>query len=174
MDGFLDPELRATLLGDFPVAVASPVAWGDMDYFRHVNNIVFFRYFESARIAYLERIGFERELEDNGVGPILAATHCRFRRPITYPDTVLVGARTVEVMEDRFVMEYRLVSEKHRAVAAEGGGTLVAYSYTQGTKIRLPAPIRDAIEALEGSRQARDGGTARPVPGRPFTPKNDP
>ena len=65
----LDPNLRPDaedpshpLLEGFPVVVETPIAWGDMDYFRHVNNIVFFRYFESARIAYLERIRFEDEV----------------------------------------------------------------------------------------------------------------
>jgi acyl-CoA thioester hydrolase len=149
MDRFVDSELRGELLADFPVVVATPVAWGDMDYFRHVNNIVFFRYFESARIAYLERIGFERELEESGIGPILGATDCRFRRPVTYPDVVLVGARTVELAEDRFRMEYRLVSESQRAVAAEGGGTLVAFDYRRNCKAPLPRAVRAAIEQLE-------------------------
>jgi acyl-CoA thioester hydrolase len=150
MDRFVDPALRAEWLAHFPVVVATPVAWGDMDYFRHLNNIVFFRYFESARIAYLERIGFQQELEGSGIGPILAATHCKFRKPITYPDVVHVGARTVEIGTDRFVMEYRLVSETLQAVAAEGGGTLVAFNYRDGRKTSLPEEIRAAIEALQG------------------------
>lgn len=138
------------LLGEFPVVVATPVAWGDMDYFRHVNNIVFFRYFESARIAYLDRIGFREESEDRGLGPILHSTDARFRRPLVYPDTVHVGARTVEVMEDRFAMEYRVVSERQEAVAADGGGMLVSYSYREGRKAPLPEAVRAAIEELEG------------------------
>lgn len=149
MERFVDPVLRAELLQGFPVVVATPVAWGDMDYFRHVNNIVFFRYFESARIAYLERIGFARELEESGVGPILAATHCRFRRPLTYPDVVHVGARTTEVGADRFVMEYRLVSEALGEVAAEGGGTLVSFDYGRNVKAALPGRVREAIDRLE-------------------------
>jgi acyl-CoA thioester hydrolase len=158
MDRFVDPGLRAEFLSEFPVVVATPVAWGDMDYFRHLNNIVFFRYFESARIAYLERIGFRQELEENGVGPILSATHCRFRRPITYPDVVLVGARTTEVGDDRFVMEYRLVSEALRATAAEGGGTLVAFDYAAGVKAALPPAVRQAIRRLE------EGPESEPAP----------
>jgi acyl-CoA thioester hydrolase len=157
MDRFVDPELRSEWLSEFPVVISTPVAWGDMDYFRHLNNIVFFRYFESARIAYLERIGFQKELEESGVGPILAATHCRFRKPITYPDVVSVGARTLAMGKDRFVMEYRLVSESLRTIAAEGGGTLVAFDYRKGQKALLPRPVRAAIEELEG----------RPVPHEP-------
>ena len=146
-----EQESAGELLAGYPVVVEIPVAWGDMDYFRHVNNIVFFRYFESARIEYLQRIGF-RALEDgNQVGPILSATGCRFRRPLTWPDTVRVGARVSSVGADRFEMEYRLVSTAQNSVAAEGTGTLVSYDYALGRKVPLPGQIRAAIEALERS-----------------------
>jgi acyl-CoA thioester hydrolase len=137
------------LLAGFPVVIELPVFWGDMDYFRHVNNIVFFRYFESARIEYLERIGFREEGNDAGAGPILQSTHARFRRPLAWPDSVLVGARTVEVGADRFTQEYRLVSRAHGAVAAEGGGVLVAYDYAAMRKVPLPDRVRGAIHTLE-------------------------
>jgi acyl-CoA thioester hydrolase len=140
------------LLEGFPVVVELPVFWGDMDYFRHVNNIVFFRYFESARIEYLERIGFRQEAQADGAGPILHSTQARFRRPLTWPDTVLVGARTVDVGEDRFTQEYRLVSRAQGEVAAEGGGILVAFDYTANRKVPLPERVRAAIQLLESGR----------------------
>ena len=37
-------------LENYPVVIEIPVAWGDMDAFQHVNNVAYFRYFESARI----------------------------------------------------------------------------------------------------------------------------
>jgi len=138
------------LLAGYPVVVEIPVAWGDMDYFRHVNNIVFFRYFESARIEYLERIGFRELAADDPVGPILASTGCRFRRPLTWPDTVAVGARVTGVGEDRFSMAYRLVSRKSGEVAAEGDGVLVSFDYAEQKKVPLPERVRLAIELLQG------------------------
>jgi acyl-CoA thioester hydrolase len=141
----------ASLLSTYPVVVELPVFWGDMDYFRHVNNIVFFRYFESARIEYLERIGFRQEMEHGGVGPILHSTQARFRRPLEWPDFVLVGARTTEVSEERFTQEYRLVSRTHGEIAAEGGGVLVAYDYAAARKVPLPDAVREAIHRLESS-----------------------
>jgi acyl-CoA thioester hydrolase len=140
-----------TALSGFPVVVEIPIAWGDMDYFRHVNNIVFFRYFESARIEYLERIGFRELTAESSVGPILASTGCRFRRPLTWPDTVAVGARVTEVGDDRFSMEYRLVSRKSGEVAAEGTGVLVSFDYAAERKVPLPEAVRRAIGGLEGS-----------------------
>lgn len=137
------------LLEGYPIVIELDVAWGEMDSFGHVNNTVFFRYFESARIAYLERIGFAAVLEESGVGPILASTHCRFRIPLTYPDSILVGARATEILVDRFTMEYRLVSRKLGSIAAEGGGVLVAYDYRAGSKAHLPPSVCSALEEVE-------------------------
>lgn len=133
-------------LAGFAVVLDIPVRWGDMDAFGHVNNTVFFRFFESARIEYLRAIGFVGG--GDGVGPILASTHCRFRRPVAFPDTVRVGARTTAVDEDRFTMEYRLVSEALGEVAAEGGGVVVSYDYGEARKAPLPAAVRERIAAL--------------------------
>jgi acyl-CoA thioester hydrolase len=146
--GDAETQLRA----EFPVVVEIPVAWAEMDYFRHVNHAVFFTYFESARIRYLDLIGF-RELTDTvQTGPILASAHARFRRPVTYPDTLVVGARTTELREDRFAHEYRAVSRALNDVAASGGALLVSYDYAAGAKVPVPEAVRAAIRNLEGER----------------------
>lgn len=137
------------LLEGFPVAVRLPVQWGEMDAYDHVNNTVFFRHFESARIRYLDACGFLASYEEERIGAILQSTSCRFRRPLRHPDTVLVGARADEVGEDRFVMGYRTVSLAHDAVAAEGTGTVVSYDYRAEEPTAIPDDVRRGIRELE-------------------------
>src|SRR5688572_10396741 len=112
-------------LAGFPVVVELDVAWGDMDAFAHVNNVVYFRYFEVARIPYLDRIGWMRSREETGRGPILASTGARYRKPISYPDHLWVGIRATDLQIDRVSLAYRLVSAKWSAVAAEGEALVV-------------------------------------------------
>ncbi|CAN5820193.1 hypothetical protein BH23GEM9_BH23GEM9_15780 [soil metagenome] len=133
-------------LAGFPLVIEVPVAWGEMDAFGHVNNIVFFRYFESARIAYLDAIEFRG---DENVGPILASTNCRFRRPLEYPDSLRIGARTTILERDRFTMEYVLVSSSLGEVAAQGAGVIVAYDYTNRRKTAIPGSVRSRILMLD-------------------------
>jgi acyl-CoA thioester hydrolase len=137
-------------LEGFPVVVPNRVLWGEMDAYQHVNNVVFFRYFENARIEYLSRTGFTDREALGGIGPILHSTRARFRLPLQHPDMAWAGARTVEIQEDRIVMEYRVVSERHGAVAADGGGIVVAFDYRASAKVPIPQPVRAAIERLEG------------------------
>ena len=57
---------------EYPVVLQQDVIWGDMDAYGHVNNTVYFRYFEDARIAYLDKIGAHEVKEKFNLGPILA------------------------------------------------------------------------------------------------------
>jgi acyl-CoA thioester hydrolase len=141
---------RSELLAGYPVVIDVPLAWGEMDAFQHVNNAVYFRWFESARIAYFLRIGYDALKESEGLGPILASTSCRFRIPLDYPDTVSVATRVPELGEDRFRMEYLVVSHRHSEVAAQGDGWIVSYDYRKGGKCPLPDAVRRAIAELEG------------------------
>src|SRR5262249_49724906 len=111
--------------------------------------IVYLRWFESARITYFERIGWLASGRVSGVGPILHSTQARFRAPVTWPDTVTVGARVSEVGEDRFTMLYEVRSEKLARVAAEGGGIVVSFDYRSGAKAPLPDEVRSRIAELE-------------------------
>lgn len=137
------------LLLEFPVVIELPVVWGEMDAFQHVNNVVYFRYMETARIAYFLKMNYLKIMEETGIGPILASTQCRFRYPLTYPDTISVGARVPELDVDRFVMHYRIVSHRHKRTAAEGEAVIVSYDYRNQRKAPLPDAVRRYILQLE-------------------------
>src|SRR5438105_1504329 len=138
-------DALAGLLAGYPVVVTQPVVWGDMDYYRHVNNTVYFRYFENARLEYFRRLGWFEYERDTGVGPILAATQARFRKPLAYPDTVSITTRVARLEEDRFTMEHLVVSHQLAAVVTEGQGTVVTYHYGEGREVPIPDELRRRI-----------------------------
>ena len=148
-----DKDRIAELLADFPVKVEVPVAWGDMDAMGHVNNIVYFRYFETARISAFTQLGWGPIEQAEDVGPILHSASCRYRIPLTHPDTVTVGARIGEIGEDRFVMHYRAVSHRHGAVAADGESVIVTFSYATNTKARVSEDLRALLLDLRGNAE---------------------
>jgi acyl-CoA thioester hydrolase len=137
------------LLESYPIVIEIPVAWGEMDSYQHVNNIVYFRYFESARIRYSEKLGLHTMREETGIGPILGSTSCRFKLPLTYPDTLSIGAKITSLEEDRFSMQYVVVSHRHQRVAAEGDGVVVMYDYRAGRKTLVPEELRMRIREIE-------------------------
>ncbi len=137
-------------LAGFPVIVEQNVVWGEMDAYQHVNNVVYFRYFENARLEYIRRLDWFTLEEATGVGPILAATQARFRRPLSYPDTITIGARLLNLEADRFVLEHKIASKSQGEIVTEGQGTIVTYDYRRGTKAPVPEELKRRILALEG------------------------
>lgn len=146
------PPPKHRLLVDFPVIVTVPMQWGDLDLYGHVNNTVFFRLFETARIAYLERCGMIETYDRDRIGAILHSTDCRFRRALGFPDTVQVGGRAASVERDRFTMAYRIVSLQQDEIAGEGSGVIVSFDYAKREKTALPASVRKGIEEVERGR----------------------
>ena len=136
-------------LSDFPIVVRIPVQWGEMDAYGHVSNTVFFRYFETARVLFLDRCRFLEAYERDKVGAILHSTSCRFRSSLFYPDTAIVGARAIDVSEDRFTLVYRMVSDQQQAIVADGESVVVSFDYTVRRVAPIPDYVRAGIEQLE-------------------------
>ncbi len=128
-----------------------PVLWGDMDALRHVNNARYFTWFESARIALVQRIGAAAGVGVGGeIGPILASATCDYLRPITFPATVRVGARVSEVGSSSLRLEYAVErTDAPDDLCARGTSVIVLVRYATLEKVRVPDEARAAITALE-------------------------
>ena len=144
---------RHESLDGFPVVVTIPLLWGDQDAFGHVNNLVYLRWCETARVVYLERAGLWVPLPPQGVGPILASIHCDYKRPLNYPDTVDVGARVTRIGNSSFQMDHRVVSHALREVAAEVSSTLVMLDYSANRTVRVSDESRRVIDELEAGQE---------------------
>ena len=125
------------------------VHWGDMDAANHVNNLVYLKWAESARIEYFTKAGANLSFEPGNVGPILGWQECKYLLPITYPDTVKVCARTIEVMEDRIIMETAIFSKKHNKIAAIAKHAIIPYDYTTLQKVRIPEIWLKGIKKID-------------------------
>ncbi|HEY1089394.1 MAG TPA: thioesterase family protein [Archangium sp.] len=137
-------------LGSFPVKLEHRVAWGEMDAFGHVNNANYLRWFESARIAYFEKVAVSIGAGDASAWiPILGRATIDFRKPVSYPDTVTLEASVVKFGNTSFTMAYRAVSQK-LGLAAEGEAIVVLLEPGTGAKTPIPPGLRAAIEKLEG------------------------
>lgn len=130
------------------VQIEIPVAWGDMDAFGHVNNVVYLRWFESGRIAMFERVAIGHRDVGGGQGPILARTTCDFLHPTKYPDTVSVITRVTRIGTKSFTMSYEVRSKTLDAVAAKGDGVVVWFDYAAKTTTPIPDELRERLAAF--------------------------
>ncbi|MHA2057121.1 MAG: acyl-CoA thioesterase [Candidatus Thorarchaeota archaeon] len=135
-------------MDDFKIKVEIPIAWGDMDSFKHVNNTKVFKYFETARIKYFEEIGFIETMEKDAIGPILASTSAKFIKPLFYPDTVIAGTRVTSIEPTQFIMEY-IVESKSKGIAALGEAKMVVYNYKSSERTTLTDIVRNKIREID-------------------------
>ena len=130
---------------DYPIILFQDVIWNDMDAFQHVNNTVYFRYFEDARWEFFNKIGVNEYKAKHNIGPILAATSCDFKLPLTFPDRIHIGARYTIPSPKKINMKYAVYSEKLDGIAAEGESLLVYYDYSQNRSCEIPSDLLDRI-----------------------------
>ncbi len=154
-----------------PISITLPVAWGEMDALGHVNNVVFFRYFESARVEFLRQLGWREGTESSPAlaaaapGFILHSVHARFRSPVIFPDTLTITARCTAVEADRLTIEHAVFSHSHSgALVAEGSGIVVCYDYSTRQKAPLPEPLRRLLTQAAAESAANASAAASPRP----------
>ena len=124
------------------------VRFGDLDAMRHLNNVVYLRYFESARIAYLSALSPEHSPanpERGSYGLIFAEGHINYRTPVHFDEEVEVRCTIAEVRRSAFRMNFAMHVDDR--LAAEGHGWLVGFDYAAQEAIRLPDELRGALEA---------------------------
>ncbi len=131
----------------YPVRLDVDLQWGDMDALSHINNVVYFRYFENVRIAYMARTSL---LGNPDYGPVLGATEARYRRPLTYPDHIHIGARVAALHEHGCDHEYAVYSEQQDTLTTFGKARIVIVDTRTGRKAPLTEALKAEIEALEG------------------------
>ena len=133
----------------WPTVVELPVLWGDMDAFRHVNNTVYLRWFESSRIAFLHHGGVDTLLQQQGLAPILASLQCNYRRQVRYPDRIWVGTRVASIGRTSLRMEHLIYGEQEQAIVADGISVMVVLHYDRQRPTPVPDFLRQEIQRLQ-------------------------
>lgn len=133
------------------------VRWGDMDALGHVNNTVYFRFCESARIAYFEAIGLEELADKPTDGPGLVQASLNFRRQVKYPATLEIAGRCTRIGGKSFHLTYTIRDKADGAVVADGDSVCVWVDYELSKAKPLPAALIDAIVRLENNPALRPG-----------------
>jgi acyl-CoA thioester hydrolase len=137
------PENQWTLVHTSDI----PVRWCDMDAFGHVNNSVFFSYFESARIEWWKKI-VPKDLSFQDTGPVLINASCTFLKPVFYPETLVIQVLVGPQGRSSYECVYKIYSKNDDTVLyAEGATKVVWVDRKTGRSIPLPDYIGKHLPA---------------------------
>ncbi|WP_041454542.1 acyl-CoA thioesterase [Pseudoalteromonas translucida] len=135
-----------TFKDQHPIHTDITVAWGDMDALQHVNNVVYLRYFEIARIDFLNKVNLFETISSKGIGPVISENTIRYKRPVTFPDTLTVGVTISDIKTDRFMMNYNVFSHAQNAITTTGTSQVVMFDFQTGKKSPITEPLLSAIQ----------------------------
>jgi acyl-CoA thioester hydrolase len=125
--------------------VRMPIRWGDMDAMGHVNNTVYFRYMEQARIDWFAELGAPADpaLE---FGPVIINAHCAFLRQLRYPGDVEITTYVGAIGRTSFetIQEIRR-TDMPEVIAASGGAKVVWIDYKREKSVVLPEALRERL-----------------------------
>lgn len=121
-----------------------PIRWGDMDALGHVNNTVYFRYMEQARVEWLDRLGFGLDTtRDEGV--VVVNAGCTFLLPLTYPGSVEVRMFFDKPGRSSLQTHYELRKAGEDTLYAEGSAKMVWVSQATGKSAPWPEWILESL-----------------------------
>jgi acyl-CoA thioester hydrolase len=120
------------------------VRFRDCDSFGHVNNAVYFTYFEQARALLWKTLGLSgfRDTDTSGVSVILARAECDFRAPARFGDMLDVRLALEAIGRTSFTYGYEIVSVPDGRIIAAGRTVQVLFDYAQRTPVEIPADLR--------------------------------
>ena len=117
--------------------------WMDNDVFRHVNNVTYFSFFDTA-VTYFEMSGGVVDLLDGPVHCVVAEVACRYHSSVAWPDRVRVGVRVARIGASSVRYEIGIFRNDDDVAAAEGH--FVHVFVTRGDQ--RPTPIPDVARAI--------------------------
>jgi acyl-CoA thioester hydrolase len=141
------PTPHARRRADYRHFLAIPTRWMDNDSYGHVNNVTYYSYFDTAVNEHLIRAGGLDIANDPIVGYVVE-TSCRYRKPLTFPETVDAGLSVMRLGTSSVTYEIGIFRSGDDDAAATGRFVHVWVDRATQRPAPIPPGIRAALEAL--------------------------
>ena len=133
---------------DFRHFLEIPTRWGDNDAYAHVNNVVYYSFFDTVVSRFLLASG-TIDLRTSAVIGVVVETGCRYLAPISFPDLVTAGLRVSRIGNTSIRYEIGIFRNDEDRACAEGHFVHVYVERArQDRAVPLPAALRDAAQRL--------------------------
>jgi acyl-CoA thioester hydrolase len=129
-----------TEIESFPYRLELRLDWSEQDLFGHINNVNYFKFYQSARLEILKEAGLTELFKQTKVGPTLGNTQCKFIHSLHYPDQIFVHSNIKSIGTTSFVIQHCILnSQKELCAIAED--VIVVFDYVKEVKMAIPEDI---------------------------------
>ena len=137
------PNLRSS----YPVFRAIPTRWADNDMYGHVNNVVYYSWFDTAVNALLIERG-ALDIHQGEVIGLVVETQCNYFSSLAFPQTVEAGVRVAHAGTSSIRYEVGLFAQGAETAAAQGHFVHVYVDRATQRPVPLPRALRDTADEL--------------------------
>jgi|AntAceMinimDraft_12_1070368.scaffolds.fasta_scaffold40669_2 acyl-CoA thioester hydrolase len=132
---------------DFPHFTAIPTRWQDCDVYGHVNNVVYYAYFDTAVTGHLVTVAGLKATESPVIG-VVVETKCQFRQELGFPEVIDAGIRVTRLGNSSATYEIGLFRQGDENPAAFGHFVHVYIDRATRRPVSIPDQVRAALEKL--------------------------
>lgn len=120
-----------------------PIRWGDMDAYGHVNNTVYFRFMEQARVGWMATLGLNLVAPEQG--PVIVTASCVFLKQLDYPGTMEVRMYAGDLGRSSLMSYYELRKEGEEGLYATGEAKIVWADQRERKSMPIPDWVREKL-----------------------------
>jgi acyl-CoA thioester hydrolase len=131
----------------YPHLLTVPTRWMDNDVYGHVNNVVYYSYFDTVVNGYLISSGV-LDIKRSPVIGLVVETQCRYFKPITFPDAVHAGLRVARLGSSSVRYEVGIFRNDEESAVAQGYFVHVYVDREGRRPTALPPEMRAALERI--------------------------
>ena len=132
---------------DYPYLRPIPTRWADNDAYGHVNNVVYYSFFDTAVNAFLIENGVLDPLTSKVIG-LVVETGCRYHAPLSFPETLTAGVRVARLGKSSVTYELAIFGDGQDEAAAEGRFTHVYVDAETRRPVSVPGEMRVLLERI--------------------------
>ncbi|MFT4518329.1 MAG: acyl-CoA thioester hydrolase [Halioglobus sp.] len=138
------PPSRADYKVFYPVSTR----WSDNDVYGHVNNVVYYSYFDTVANRYLIEVG-GMDIADGRIVGYVVNSGCEYHAPITYPETIEAGVRVDKLGNSSVQYGIAIFKEGEEQAAAHGHFVHVFVERAENRSVPIPDNLRSALEKIQ-------------------------
>jgi acyl-CoA thioester hydrolase len=133
-------------LADYKHRSQLTTRWSDNDIYGHINNVIYYSYFDSVANRYLIEAGLD--IANGPVIGLVVESHCNFHAPLTYPTPLVAGLRVDRLGARAVTYGIAIFGEGDELAAAHGHFVHVFVDRTTRIPVAIPPPLREALARL--------------------------
>ena len=132
---------------DFPIKIELRIDWSEIDTFGHVNHLAYFKYIQTAKVNYMEKIGLMQLYNEMGIAPIIASCKCDFKHSLFYPGNITIQSKIDSIKTTSFRIIHQIL-DSEGTIAALAEDIIVVIDTKNNIKMPIPETILAKIASL--------------------------